>query len=97
MLRGFRLRFVVVALVASSTSACTRNAGRRDLLIQRASFDFECPPDQLTLTALGTIPTSMGVIGSYGVTGCNQRATYVLNSGVWVLNSRGGELEEASP
>jgi hypothetical protein len=76
-----------LALFSLVALGCSKNAGRRDLLVQRASFDLECPPEQLELTPLGTIPGSMGVIGSYGVKGCDQRATYVLSDGIWVANT----------
>ena len=80
------LLFGCSALV--SVRAAHNEAGQ-DAVRERASFDFECPSDQLTLMSLESeseFPTQ------YGVTGCGRRSVYVhLPSsgwpGTWVLDS----------
>jgi hypothetical protein len=55
-------------------------------LQKRASFDLDCPPSKLHYRKLSE---TSGLVTSYGVRGCGQRATYVLNAQgqVWVQNS----------
>jgi len=63
-------------------------------LQNRASFDLQCPADQLELHELSR---SGRLANSYGVVGCGKQATYVLNMtgrGTWVMNS-GGETPGA--
>jgi len=50
-------------------------------LIRRASFDLDCPVDQLKVTEIDYI--------SKGVVGCDRRAAYIwsMNLSSWILNS----------
>lgn len=55
--------------------------------ISRASFDLQCPRNQIELTEL-----SKGAdykVNSYGATGCGKRSVYVRarQSTAWILNS----------
>lgn len=56
----------------------------RELLLQRAAFDLECPQPSLTVTELG-----FGLNAPHGVSGCGKKATYVRDpaTGQWILNS----------
>lgn len=64
------------------------NEGFREDLENRAAFDLDCPKSKLALRELSE---TNGLVTSYGVRGCGNRATYLLNthSRVWVLNSEG--------
>jgi hypothetical protein len=55
---------------------------RVDELVERASFDLDCPADQLETRQLGNEDT-------LGAKGCGRRATYVYdeNHKRWLLNS----------
>ncbi|HAZ12202.1 MAG: hypothetical protein A2X86_03105 [Bdellovibrionales bacterium GWA2_49_15] len=73
------------------TGACAgiaeRNQQRIEIVLARATFDLDCPKRELKVTSLDggpEYPASM-----FGVSGCNQRATYLydLNSGTALLNS----------
>lgn len=58
------------------------------MLVDRAPFDFDCPPEQMTYKVMGSS-------NSVGVIGCGRRATYQLVSGVgWVMNT---SSEDAAP
>lgn len=53
------------------------------MLRDRASYDLECPRDQLVITEIRG-----GLTGDRGVSGCNHRATYVFVDGTgWVMNN----------
>ncbi len=55
------------------------------LLAQRATFDFNCPLQQIRLVDMGDNLVR-------GVEGCGRRATYVQNpyTGTWVMNAEQG-------
>ncbi|HEX8698533.1 MAG TPA: hypothetical protein VF815_06840 [Myxococcaceae bacterium] len=55
-------------------------------LRDRASFDLECPKEQIQLTELGKFEMQ-------GAEGCGKRATYIFSSGqaVWLMNSEATE------
>jgi hypothetical protein len=72
-------------------------AGAVKNLAERAPFDLDCPAEQLTYKKLGSVH-------NLGVTGCGKRATYVMTSNGYVLNStiteaasREAEPAEAPP
>jgi len=90
------MKVVVVALLGSLASACviSTGGGAGDVhpLTRRASFDFQCPKEQLHYYEIDK--------RSYGVSGCNRRATYVEScqqgniNCTWVLN---GAVESTEP
>lgn len=60
-----------------------------DRLKARATFDFNCPADQLTVTKLGDRNTA-------GVEGCGKRATYINDANdQWLLDTASGKAEAA--
>lgn len=71
----------VIAFTSLALSGCFTGMSN---LKSRASFDFECPEEQLKLTEISS--------ATYGVEGCGRRGTYVCKSGPasscpdWVLN-----------
>jgi hypothetical protein len=75
---------LTIALITTgSFAACAVPIGR---LKTRASFDFNCPQEKLTLVELD----SHGI--TQGVTGCNHKATYIWVCGqkqscMWVMNT----------
>ncbi len=62
------------------------NEGFKSDLEKRAAFDLDCAPSKIRYRELSE---TNGLITSYGIRGCGQQATYVLNvhSHVWVQNS----------
>lgn len=88
--------FVPIAAAAAAfaifgciATAADNNARLNTDLGRRASFDLECPEDEVTLIELSE---SEEMVNSYGVSGCGKRATYILTSssnGTWVNNSGG--------
>jgi hypothetical protein len=51
---------------------------------QRASFELDCPQEDLSMTILDTtsdMPTTVGV------SGCGYRAVFISANGKWVMNS----------
>ena len=52
-----------------------------DRLVQRASFDLDCPEDELQIRSLGDEHTQ-------GASGCGRRATYLFDAPHkrWLLN-----------
>jgi hypothetical protein len=76
---------------AGALSGCVTNESLRAQLERRAAYDLRC--EQLQLTPLEERGTT---IASYGVAGCGQRATYVLqrSTGTWVMNVITGPPEQ---
>ena len=83
-----------------------RENKRMQALVERASFEFDCPAEQLDLRALtrfklwqnGQIRplTDAGV--QVGVAGCDQRGVYIArNMGEWVLNSTSDREKADTP
>ena len=59
-----------------------------DTLLQRATYDFNCPADQLASQVLQRVGMFQ-IATSVGVRGCGRQATYMRSggtSGTWVLN-----------
>jgi hypothetical protein len=68
-----------------ATASCYDRDRWDALLAQRASFDFNCPQQQLRLVDMGDRLVR-------GVEGCGRRATYIQNphTGTWVMNTEQG-------
>lgn len=76
-------RRLPIFFVAVAATGCV-TAGLRATLVQRATFELDCPSDRLTVTELGDYRTQ-------GVAGCDRKAVYVLSpQGQWLLNSDAG-------
>ena len=72
-----------------ATAGCSMATMHGDTLRTRASFDMQCPREQLHVTEIdGT---------TAGVEGCGQRGTYIYNrpGDTWVLNSPGSNRPES--
>ena len=89
------MRIVWIGMLASSALwGCVfgtphfSNESLRQDLIKRASFDLECPSDQLVLTELSR--NQFDHVNSYGVQGCGKKVVYVRqkDNTNWVLNSK---------
>lgn len=79
----------IVSLIASGTGCAhiTDAEGFKDPSsggIKRASFEMECPENQLQVTDLGSNSFSVGV------TGCGKKAVFKWISGSGWVNSDGG-------
>lgn len=76
----FCLATAVQGIVATACGIATANLRRR------ASFDLDCPEDDLEIVSLGA--------QTKGVRGCGRQGTYVLmgtpGGRAWVLNSEAG-------
>ena len=82
-MRTLLLPLAITFLLGSSS--CYDRTRWDALLAQRASFDFNCPQQQLRFV-------DMGDNLARGVEGCGRRATYVQNptTGTWVMNTDQG-------
>ena len=56
----------------------------RPELSQRAAFDLKCPERELAFTPLGREGYPYETVG---VSGCERRATYLYDSGSWIMNT----------
>lgn len=85
--------YTAIVLLGALSGGCGAmyNDGLKEDLEKRATFDLDCPTSKLAFRELSE---TNGLVTSYGVRGCGNRATYVLNvnSQVWVMNN-GGESE----
>lgn len=52
-------------------SACATSAGKKKLVIDRASFDLSCEKNSISIVELGSM--------NYGATGCGKKAAYVIS------------------
>jgi hypothetical protein len=87
-------RFVLIGL-ALALAACVTSQGMQDRVRKRASFDLDCPDEQIKITELEPV-NNMGppsASGSWGASGCGKRATYVQvgNTGTVLMNSAGNQ------
>jgi hypothetical protein len=69
-------RFVLGVVAAGTLVGC---AGPREIVRQRAAFDFTCPET--------TIATQQLPGGGMGAIGCGKKASYVWTGNAWALNS----------
>jgi hypothetical protein len=82
----WRSGLVIPLVVLSGACGAMYNDGLKSDLEKRATFDLDCPASKMHYRELSE---TNGLVTSYGVRGCGQKATYVLNvqSSVWVQNS----------
>ncbi|HCF62452.1 MAG TPA: hypothetical protein DFS52_31235 [Myxococcales bacterium] len=87
------------AVLALSLVGCGGKAARSDearqpkqasnsateAIAKRAAFDLGCPEDQLTVTVIET--GNMMRPWTFGVAGCNKRATYLSRAGTIINQS----------
>ncbi|QDG54085.1 hypothetical protein FIV42_26090 [Persicimonas caeni] len=70
---------MVLALAALSFCVSSACVSPSQAVKDRATFDFDCPKDQIEVIELGTL--------TYGAKGCNKRATYIYDNGKAIMNS----------
>jgi hypothetical protein len=71
-----RTRKVSAAFVCALVSAC---ASASDAVRDRASYDFDCPKDQVE-----TVPIDTLTIAAHG---CGKKSVYVSNGHIYVRNA----------
>ena len=76
---------IVPGVVVLSGCGSLYNKGAKDDLSKRASFELNCPAEKLEYTVLQK--RADGYVTSYGVSGCEKRAVYVISGFQWLLNS----------
>lgn len=77
---------VVLAVTMAACVPSLRESFNRDAL-SRATFELNCPQDQLQMTVLNGNPDSHPLAGaSVGVEGCGKKGVYVYTGNGWVLN-----------
>lgn len=85
-----RVLGTLMALSFLLCTGCFRQA-RRDTatgnLLSRASFDMNCPREELDVTVLSQ--SSLNVLNTAGVRGCGQQAVYIRRNDHtnWVLDT----------
>lgn len=82
--------FIAFALLSASLIGCpTVGENFRSQALARASFEMQCPREQLQLTGLNrSLDDGMNPGAQVGVTGCGRRAVYVAAYGAgWVMNT----------
>jgi hypothetical protein len=82
-------RLVLVALLITAGAACKHNKKANTTVRDRASFEFACPKDELTLRVGDTqgARKQATMIGAYG---CGQKAVYVYAPDIdtWVIDGQ---------
>ncbi len=88
------MRFAPIAILTAyclALSACYTPIRQSfaEHALSRASFEMECPREQLRLTGLNRSLEEDPIAGAQvGVSGCDRRSVYVFTSASgWVLNS----------
>jgi hypothetical protein len=84
--------YFLVAAVAVLTTGCvgvTAEGSFQEKALDRVSFEFSCPKDQLLYTVLHR-NDGLGCAGSQmGVSGCGKKAVYVCTSRQEWINNTG--------
>lgn len=89
--------FVFVCLLSACGSGSTTLRYFRETGgLERASFDLDCPKEQLNVVSLSEVGLQAGVKG------CGQKAVYVYINGAWLLNSeipkrKSGDTDKEAP
>ncbi|TGJ99611.1 hypothetical protein EHO59_17365 [Leptospira semungkisensis] len=79
------IKLSIVGLMFSGCVTMNTEEHFRRFGLERASFDMDCPKDQIQVRVLSELNTGNGQVG---VTGCNKKAAYVAAQGAgWVNNS----------
>ncbi|MBU1410617.1 hypothetical protein KKC22_03775 [Myxococcota bacterium] len=76
-MRNLWILAVVFATLLPACAATT--AQKKNLALKRATFDLNCPRDQMNIVDLSN--------DTYGVAGCNQRATYLVQCETGLIES----------
>ena len=88
-------RLILAALLITAGAACKHNKKANTTVRARASFEFPCPQDELTLRVGDTqgVRKLASMIGAYG---CGKNAVYVYAPDIdtWVLDGAINEIPE---
>jgi hypothetical protein len=87
-----------LAVLATPITGCWQYRDSWEKALRsRASFEFQCPQDQITMTPLTTETLgNSNVPLNQGVTGCGKRAVYTATISGYVLDSARVEAGEAT-
>ena len=91
-------RLIVGALLVGA-GGCVSSVGEsfQRYGLPRASFEMQCPSDQLQQFGLNAPLESHAYVGSQvGVEGCGHRVVYVLTPSGWLANAPSGALDPAA-
>ena len=82
-------RLMVVALLLTAVAACKHNKKANTTVRGRASFEFACPQEELTVR-VGDTQGARKLATMIGVYGCGQKAVYVYAPDIdtWVLDGQ---------
>jgi hypothetical protein len=92
------LRFTAVCVLALLPACATVQSGAFEIpagyaeaefpkLKGRATFDLDCPTEQLTVVTLAAYTSPAGTYPSeVGVKGCGRKAVYVPKGEAWLVN-----------
>lgn len=80
--------FLLVGLAAILCASCGHNKHATKTVTTRASFDFDCPPEDLKLTVLDT-EGARNLSSQIGVEGCGKKGVYVYlaSTDTWISNA----------
>ena len=83
------MRLILAALLITAGAACKHNKKANTTVRGRASFEFACPKDELTLR-VGDTQGARKMASMIGVYGCGQKAVYVYAPDIdtWVLDGQ---------
>jgi hypothetical protein len=76
-----KISFLLVTTYVLLLSGCATTQDKVNFLRERASFDLDCPKEQITGQELNN--------GQYmGIKGCGKKAVYVTSPSGWILNGK---------
>ena len=70
-------RASLAVVVGLTLTACATDAGRREALFNRASFDLFCDKSKLDAVELNS--AGGGYSREFGVSGCEKKAAYIVS------------------
>ena len=88
------MKAVLIIVSVLFIAGCVDDEEAKSSVLQRASFDFDCPEAQIESIELSR--NDGGHINSFGTTGCGKKAVYVkpMWDDYWVLNLSGDKTSE---
>ena len=88
-------RLLLLALLITAGAACKHNKKANTTVRGRASFEFACPKEELTLR-VGDTQGARKLASMIGVYGCGQKAVYVYAPDIdtWVIDGQITPLPE---
>ena len=88
-------RLILVTLLLTAAVACKHNKKANTTVRARASFEFPCPKDELTLR-VGDTQGARKLASMIGAYGCGKKAVYVYAPDIdtWVIDGAISEIPE---